>query len=168
MIKASRYNLIVSFASIILGGVCLYVYLYFQGIVTVWLTDIGYYKILSKFTCTLFDPGSSRSLFFQIINFFKDILVQLILCTLFLYWFSRLFRKRLIISCFSLLAGAFITDLYFYFKYSNEFFNSLLSYTIFFDGIILNYLFNITLWGLIFALSIILANSIRNKQVLKE
>lgn len=164
MTKASKYNLLPLFVSIILGGACLYAYTCFQGVVSVWLIDIGYYKVLSKFICALFDPGSSRTFSFQIINFLKNILVQIILCTLFLYWFLQLFRGRLIISCFSLLLGALITDLFFYFQYSNELFTSILSYTIFFDKIILNYLFNIILWGLVFALSIILADFVRSSQ----
>lgn len=115
-----------------------------------WLIDIGYYKILSKFTCALSDSGSSRAFSFQVINFFKDLFVQFILCTVFLYWFSRSLRNRLIQSCILLIVGAFTADFYFYLKYSDEFFSSLLSDTIFWDGIIVNYLFNISLWGLVF------------------
>ena len=163
-----KQNLFISIASIILGIVCFYVYLCFQGVITAWLIDIGYYRILSKLIAAMFNPGSSRSFTFLLLNFFKDIFVQLILFTLFLYWFSIRFRKSLFLSVTFLLAGALLYDSYYYLRYSNEFFSSVFSYTMFFDGIIVNYLFNLSLWGFIFSLSIILASSIRKTQVKKK
>ena len=165
--KYKQY-LFISITSIILGIVCFYVYLCFQGVLTAWLIDIGYYRILSKLIAAMFDSGSSRSFSFLLLNFFKDIFVQLILFTLFLYWFSMRFHKRLILSVVFLLIGALLYDAYFYLRYSNDFFSSVLSYTIFFDGIIVNYLFNLSLWGFVFTLSIILGSFIRENQLKKK
>ena len=150
--------------SIVLGASCLYIYLCFQGIFTVLMVDIGYYRVLNKFASIFFDPGLMKAILFQVINYLKDILVQLFICIVFLYWLSPSFRKRFFLSCVFLLIGAIIADYLIYLKYSNDFFVSVLSYTPFFDGIMISYLFNALLWLFVFGTSIILANFVKDKQ----
>ena len=150
--------------SILLGGLCLYTYLCFQGVFTALLVDIGYYKLISKAICSLSGSGITRTIIYKIIFFLKDVLVQLFLCAVFIYWFSLIFRKRILFSAFFLLIGAIVVDYYFVLKYSDDFFGSILSYTMFFNGIIMSYVFNIILWFLVFMASIVLASAIKVRQ----
>ena len=150
--------------SMIVGGICLYVYLCFQGVFTAFLVDIGYYKLISKAICSLGEPGSLRKTVFISIFFLKDILVQLFMCFVFIYWFSSLFRERILFSALFALIGAILMDYYFYLKYTGDPFGPIFSYSMFLDGIITNYLFNIILWFTVFIASIALASALRARQ----
>jgi hypothetical protein len=136
----------------------------FQGVFTALLIDIGYYKLINKAICSLSGAGSTRTIIYKIIFFLKDVLVQLFLCTVFIYWFSLIFRKRILLSALFLLIGAIVVDYYYILKYSDDFFESILSYTMFFDGTVISYIFNIILWFLVFMASIVLASAIKVRQ----
>ena len=150
--------------SMIIGGICLYVYLCFQGVFTAFLVDIGYYKLISKAICSLGEPGNFRKIVFVSIFFLKDVLVQIFMCLVFIYWFALLFRKRILLSALFALIGAIIADYYLYFKYSGDPFGPVFSYTMLFDGILANYLFNIFLWFSVFIISITLSSALKVRQ----
>jgi RsiW-degrading membrane proteinase PrsW (M82 family) len=77
--------------------------------------------------------------------------------------FSDISKKNFTQRLF-LLIGAIVVDYYFVLKYSDDFFGSILSYTMFFDGIVTSYTFNIILWFLVFMASIVMASAIKVRQ----
>jgi hypothetical protein len=164
MTKRIREHIPLVLLSIFLGGICLYLYMCFAGVFAASMIDIGYYKVMIKLTFQMFDSADSRLLFFETMNFLKDVFLQLFFCTMFLYWFSFRFRRRIILSCFFLLMGALMTNYY----WSDEVFGSFFSYTPFFNGTFISYIFNIILWTITFFASIIIASNVKTQQSKKH
>jgi hypothetical protein len=165
MKELQRNHIRTKLLAVILGGVCLYVYLCFAGVFTVFLIDIGYYNLELKAIRFISDSSDLRSIIYWFSVFLKDFAVQILISMLFLYWFSVKLRKGIAINTILLSVGALIANFLIYHFSAFKEFDTFFSYSSFFESTIFCYLFNIFLWCIIFFISILMASKVRTIQI---
>lgn len=129
------------------------------------LLDIGYYRLEHKIYVYFDFSNETRKIFFWSMVFLKDLLIQVIIGTVFIYWFSLKLKRNLCINLVFLLFGALAADYLIYVFSTYKDLGTFFSYSPFFDNMMATYLYNIVLWSIIFYLSIMIASIIKFQQI---
>lgn len=158
--KLMMPNIKTQLLAVVMGGVCLYLYICFAGVFSVFLVDIGYLQYQAKFICSLgFSPVTRKILYWSVISV-QDLIVQIAIVILILYFFSEKFRLKLYSSIFFLLVGSVISD-FFVFNFSQAgYSSSIFSNSHFFSNIYISFFCNSVLWCFVFFISILIGKKI--------
>lgn len=156
--------IIVNALSLILGGICINIYVSFVGFSFAFLMEQELYR---KFMYIFGHFGEMRVFLFNIYNFIQDTVFMVIVLIPFLYWFSRKISKYIPFCLVSFLIGAIIGDYLLVISYDMEIPDMapdlILSYSIFFDNPILGYIQNLGVWGSVFFVSILIGSKLKEK-----